>query len=87
MKILISPLAEKQLRKLPKIVQIAIVRKVPSLSSAGPTGEEKLQGYNNIYRVRVGDYRIVYRRTVVDVYIILIRHRKDVYDFLKQLLG
>lgn len=75
------------MRKLPKITQIAIIRKVPSLSNLNSTGEEKLQGYNNIYRIRVGDYRIVYRRTAVDVYIIFIRHRKDVYDFLKQPLG
>ena len=87
MKILISPLAEKQLRKLPKIVQIAVAQKAPSLSSVNLIGEEKLQGYKNIYRVRVGDYRIVYKRTAMEVYIVLIRHRKDVYDFLKQLLG
>ncbi|MBI3955180.1 type II toxin-antitoxin system RelE/ParE family toxin [Candidatus Gottesmanbacteria bacterium] len=79
MKVTILPRAEKQLKKLPKIDQIAITHKIRSLK------EEKLKGFKDFYRLRVGDYRIVYRRTSEIIYIILIRHRKDVYELLKQL--
>ncbi|PIP15013.1 hypothetical protein COX47_02030, partial [Candidatus Roizmanbacteria bacterium CG23_combo_of_CG06-09_8_20_14_all_35_49] len=47
--------------------------------------EEKLSGYKNIYRMRVGEYRIVYQRTVNQIYIVLIGHRKDIYRLVDQL--
>lgn len=88
MKISISPLAEKQLRKISKPDQIAIGQKIISLREESAfLQEEKLQGYNNIFRVRVGDYRIVYKKILPEIYIILIRHRKDVYRLVKELLG
>lgn len=86
MKIIILPRAEKDLRKLPKIDQIAIVQKIRSLVESS-TGEEKLAGFTHIYRVRVGNYRIVYKRTSESITIIVIRHRRDVYRILKELIG
>ncbi len=88
MKIIISPRAEKQLRKLPKIDQIAIASKIRSLIEISSiSGEEKLSGFKNISRVRVGEYRIVYSRKKSEVYIVLISHRKDIYQLVKQLMG
>jgi mRNA interferase RelE/StbE len=88
MKIAISPLAKKQLRKISKPDQIAIGQKIRLLKEESVSlQEEKLQGYNNIFRVRVGDYRIVYKKVSQEIYIILIRHRKDVYRLVKELLG
>ena len=84
MKIILSPRAEKDLKKLPKIAQIAASRKIRQL--VNPLAqEEKLTGFPNIYRVRIGDFRIVFRRTVNEIYIILIGHQKDVYNLLKRL--
>lgn len=86
MRIILSSRAEKSLRKLPKIDQISLARKIriiPDLKSAEQ--EERLKGFKNICRVRLGDYRIVYRRTFTEIYIILIGHRKDIYSLLKQL--
>lgn len=86
MKMILSPRAEKILRKLPKIDQIAIARKIrlfPQIKNIQQ--EEHLKGFQNIYRVRIGDYRIVYRKNPSEIYIILIGHRKDIYDLLKQL--
>lgn len=83
MKITISPLAEKKLKKIPKIDQIAIAGKIRRLSEGkNYLDGEKLRGYRDVYRVRVGDYRIVYRRFSESFYIILIGHRKDIYDIL-----
>ena len=44
-------------------------------------GVEKLEGEDDLYRVRVGDYRVVF--TISDerliVLVVRIAHRKDVY--------
>jgi len=87
MRVVLSPRAEKQLKKLPKIAQIAAANKIRSIRDNDITvNEEKLGGYKNIYRVRIGDYRIVYRKMVGELYIVLIHHRKDVYRIVNQLL-
>ena len=87
MKIIISSRAEKQLKKIPKIDQIALVRKIRFISSSRLSGGEKLSGFKNIYRIGIGSYRIVYKKTTRLIYIVLIGHRKDIYQLLKQLLG
>lgn len=87
MKIVISPRAEKQLKKIPKADQIAVARKIRLLVLLSAVSEEKLSGFKNIYRVRIGDYRLVYRKTEKEIYIILIGHRKDIYDLLTRFLG
>ena len=46
-----------------------------------PSGSRKLQGEQNLWRLRIGDYRVVYsvddRQRVVDI--VRIRHRREVY--------
>jgi len=84
MKILIGKKAERYLKKIPKIDQIAIVRKIRLLVTPS-FSEEKLKGFKNIYRVRVGDYRIVFRRTKEEVFIVLIGHRKEIYHLVDRL--
>lgn len=85
MKITISPKAEKQLKKISKVDQLIIAEKIRNLNKQ--TSLQALRGYKNIYRVRVGDYRIVYRRQKSEIYIILIGHRRDIYKMLTRLLG
>ncbi|MEK7129764.1 MAG: type II toxin-antitoxin system RelE/ParE family toxin [Patescibacteria group bacterium] len=87
MKITILPRAEKELRKLPKFDQIAVAAKIRTLPTPQIAGEEKLTGYAHIYRVRVGNYRIVYKKTSESIAIVLIRHRRDVYRAVRELLG
>lgn len=84
MKIVISPRAEKDLKRLSKIDQIATARKIRQLGRL-LAQEEKLKGFPNIFRVRVGDFRIVFKKTPYEIYIILIGHRKDIYNLLKRL--
>lgn len=88
MRIIISPRAEKELKKIPKLDQIAVARKIRLLKESREAAkEEKLKGYANIFRVRVCDYRILYKRNTQEIYIILIRQRKEVYNLPKQLFG
>ena len=46
-----------------------------------PAGSQKLVGNKYLWRIRVGDYRVVYAiyddKKIVDI--IAVRHRKDVY--------
>jgi mRNA interferase RelE/StbE len=45
-----------------------------------PNGAKKLQGSDYIYRIRVGDYRIVYELDAAGrITIVRVRHRKEVY--------
>ncbi len=87
MKITILPRAEKELRKLPKFDQIAVAAKIRDLPNTQISGEEKLSGYPHIYRVRVGNYRIVYKKTSETIIIVIIRNRRDVYRMVKEILG
>lgn len=76
----VSRTAEKQLRKLARDDQERVVRRVLLLAEDPfPPGTRKLTGYDDVYRVRVGRYRILYsvsRRRLVIV-ILKIGHRKD----------
>ena len=74
--------AKKELKKLKKAVIPRIIKVVESLSiNPHPTGSRKLQGSEHLYRVRLGDYRIVYsvENKILLIEIIRIGHRKDIY--------
>ncbi|MBI1939650.1 MAG: type II toxin-antitoxin system RelE/ParE family toxin [Ignavibacteriales bacterium] len=46
-----------------------------------PYGFKKLSGADKIYRIRVGQYRIIYSvfQNILTIEIVRVRHRKDVY--------
>jgi mRNA interferase RelE/StbE len=80
--ILFSSRAKKELLALPGKVILAIEAKIDGLAKEPrPSGCKKLQGSENEYRIRIGNYRVIY--TVADVVrivtIIKIAHRKDAY--------
>lgn len=88
MNVTILPKAERQLRKLPKIDQIAIARKIRNIGISDKISDDtSLSGYKDIYRSRVGDYRIVYKRLGDTIYIILIGHRSDIYKVVRRLVN
>jgi mRNA interferase RelE/StbE len=74
--------AYKELRKLEKSVLPRIHEAVQLLATNPyPQGCRKLQGCESVYRIRVGDYRVIYevveQRLVIEI--VRVRHRKDVY--------
>ena len=87
MKLIFSPLAEKQLKKLPKVAQLSIAGKVRGLHMGNLANVKKLKGYKNLFRARAGNYRIVYRRFSDEVYIVLVAHRKEAYLLTRKILG
>ena len=57
----ITRTAEKRLKKLPRQDQKRIVDALLALSTdPWPRGSRKLQGYRDVFRIRVGSYRILY---------------------------
>ncbi len=74
--------ALRDLKALPKNVLQRVDRRILSLAdNPRPRGSEKLKGEENLYRVRVGEYRIIYRVEEEGplIRVIRIRHRGDVY--------
>ncbi len=74
--------AQHAVESLPRDVARRIYARVDSLASnPRPNGCQKLQGGDNEYRVRVGDYRIVYaiEDKAILVIVLRVRHRRDVY--------
>lgn len=76
--------AQKEFGHLPSKVGDKVLE-VLSLLSANPFSEflkvKKLKGAESLYRIRIGDYRVVYeiRSTILVVIVIKIGHRKEVY--------
>lgn len=78
-----QPAAARELRKLPREVQLKVATTLDKLSEAPrPHGVKKLIGSEDLYRVRVGDYRIVYaiRDALLLVIVMRVRHRSDAYE-------
>ena len=77
-----KPSALREFRDLPGNVQARVGRRLDSLV-ADPRlpGAQKLEGGEDFYRVRAGDYRVVYAidDAVRVVFIVKIGHRGDVY--------
>jgi mRNA interferase RelE/StbE len=81
-KVFISSSAEKSLKSLPSQDQRRIAAVVSSFAIEPlPIGTKKMHGFENTYRVRVGNYRIIYeiRNKEVTVIVLKIGHRKDIY--------
>ena len=51
-----------------------------TLGQAGGTGEPLTDEFAGLYRLRVGDYRVIYARTVEGYLVLRIGHRRDVYE-------
>lgn len=73
--------AAKELRKIDRQAVPRIVEAVEQLANEPlPPGAKKLQGADYIYRIRVGDYRIIYELDAAGrITIVRVRHRKEVY--------
>ena len=77
-----TPAALRQVKKLPGNILKKVAHAIDNLkSNPWPDGAKKLVAGDNLYRVRVGDYRIVYqiRNKELIILIVRVRHRKDVY--------
>lgn len=78
--------ARKELRQLSKDTIARTIKGIEALAdNPMPPQSRKLSGAEHLYRLRLGDYRIVYfvHTSVLVIEIIRIRHRRDVYRRLR----
>lgn len=82
--------AKKDLRLIEKQIISRIFEKVKELTSSKSDhlNIKKLKSKNDLYRLRMGDYRIVYciKHEKIIVYVVAIGHRKDIYSNLDRRL-
>lgn len=74
--------AARELRALNAVIAARILERIEALTrDARPSGCRKIRGSAGLYRIRVGEYRIVYEvddgEKLVDV--MAVRHRQDAY--------
>ena len=82
--ILFTAQAEKQIAKLNRNVRLRIISSLERLREAYPVGDmRKMQGYDDLWRLRAGDYRVVMQIDLVTasitITVIRVAHRKEVY--------
>jgi mRNA interferase RelE/StbE len=78
----ISPAAARDIRSLPRSMQERVIRGITALAEMPrPRGCSKLAGEVDVYRIRVGDYRVLFQiaDSIVTVLVIRVRHRREVY--------
>jgi mRNA interferase RelE/StbE len=81
-KIEISATAEKQLAALGRDAQVRVVNAIRKLSeNPRPRGCRKLRDYSDVYRIRVGVFRVLYCLEQLRLLILVLKigHRRDVY--------
>ncbi|HYA03689.1 MAG TPA: type II toxin-antitoxin system RelE/ParE family toxin [Syntrophobacteria bacterium] len=81
-KVALKPSVEKDLRSLPPSVVGRVLKQIEGLSDEPfPRQSRKLAGAEQLYRLRVGDYRVVYGvdKAAKEVIVHYVRHRRDVY--------
>jgi mRNA interferase RelE/StbE len=81
--ITLKPSAVKELNGLPANVATRVVAKIIALAATPrPPGVKKLEGEPVLWRIRIGDWRVIYsiddHKRIVDI--VYIRHRSKAYD-------
>jgi mRNA interferase RelE/StbE len=81
-RVILKPAVGKDLRPLPKSVIARVLKQIETLKDEPfPLQSVKLEGGEQLYRLRVGDYRIVYGvdKAAKQVTVHYVRHRREVY--------
>ena len=82
----VSATAEKQIRRLPREDRLRVLRAIrPLATEPTPPGSRKIRGYDDVFRIRVGTYRIIYRVEGRRLLIIILKlgHRREIYRSLR----
>ena len=83
--IIFSKSAEKFLDSLDKLTKQVILKKIRELQINSENLDiKKLKSRHTLYRLRVGNFRVIYalQHERVIIYVVDIGHRKDIYQHL-----
>ena len=74
--------AKKELKKIDKVEIPKILNEIEKLSlEPYPTNHKKILGTKHIFRIKIGNYRVIYsienERLLIEI--IRVRHRKEAY--------
>jgi mRNA interferase RelE/StbE len=84
-KVVLKPSVEKDLRSLPQPIIARVFKQIEALRDEPfPRQSIKLAGAERLYRIRIGDYRVIYSvdDTLKQVLVHYVRHRRGVYRHL-----
>ncbi len=84
-RVLVLPRAQREIKSLPLQTRKRVSEAIDSLEqNPRPSGVKKLKGAEDLYRLRVGDFRIIYAIHDQELLVIVINlgHRRDVYQKL-----
>jgi mRNA interferase RelE/StbE len=71
---------ETDLRRLDPSAAQRVLRKIEkALSSEGHSGTSLKGEFAGLFRLRVGDYRVIHARTTVGYLVLRVAHRSEVY--------
>ena len=85
----VAPAASRELRKLPGPVRDALLLRLRALrDDPRPEDAKKLSSPQNLWRIRVDEYRLLYQIRDEALLVLAVRagHRKDVYRQLSRLI-
>lgn len=73
--------AARQVRKLPRRIQILVLDAATSLVGATPPRIEEAQRRGDRVRIRIGDYRIIYDvyDSLLIITVVRVAHRRQAY--------
>jgi mRNA interferase RelE/StbE len=83
--VFLAPTAEKGLNAVPRKFRVRILDALEGLRvDPRPRGTRKLKGTDDLWRLRVGQYRVIYtiRDAELTVLVVRVAHRKDSYKGL-----
>jgi len=74
--------ARRELQALESGLAGRILQKIEALAThPRPRGSRKIQGAQDLWRIRIGEYRVIYKvadaQHLIDV--VAVRHRRDAY--------
>ncbi len=87
-KIKTSKKAAKEIKKLPREVGVRIIEKLKKAKENPYKYSNKVKGFSNYRKIRVGDYRVIIRVEELDreVLVLYAGHRSTVYEEIERFL-
>jgi mRNA interferase RelE/StbE len=81
--VVVARSARKELEVLPEQIAERVLKRIESLTvTPRPDRCRKLVGSENLWRIRISDYRVIYAiddsKSLIDI--IAVRHRRDAYQ-------